>query len=44
LGTLLADQIGLSAALLLGAVLRLIGFGLFAWNRKVDQVPSSVGA
>jgi predicted MFS family arabinose efflux permease len=42
-GTLLADQIGLSAALLLSAVLRLIGFGLFAWNRKADHVPSSVG-
>ncbi|MCL4298582.1 MAG: MFS transporter [Anaerolineae bacterium] len=43
LGTLLADQIGLSAALLLGTLLRLIGFGLFVWNRKADQIPSSVG-
>lgn len=42
LGTLLADQIGLSAALLLSALLRLMGFGLFAWNRKADQIPSSV--
>ncbi len=43
-GTLLADQIGLGNALLLSAFLRVIGFGLFAWNKKMDQLPSSVGA
>lgn len=41
-GTLLADQIGLGTALLLSAVLRLIGFGLFAWDRKRGQIPSGV--
>lgn len=43
-GTLLADQIGLGNALLLSALLRVIGFGLFAWNKKMGQLPSSVGA
>jgi MFS family permease len=43
LGTLLADQIGLGNALLLSAVLRLMGFGLFAWHKKVDPIPSRVG-
>jgi hypothetical protein len=44
LGTLLADQIGIGNALLVSALLRLIGFGLFAWRyKKTDQVPSRVG-
>jgi MFS family permease len=44
LGTLLADQIGIGNALLVSALLRLIGFGLFAWRyKKTDQVPSKVG-
>jgi hypothetical protein len=42
LGTLLADQIGLGNALLLSALLRLIGFGLFAWRKKSGQIPSHV--
>jgi MFS family permease len=42
-GTLLADQIGLGNALLLSALLRLIGFGLFAWRGKVSQIPSHAG-
>lgn len=41
-GTLLADQIGLDMALVLSAVLRLIGFGLFAWDRKASRIPSGV--
>lgn len=41
-GTLLADQIGLGMALLLSALLRLLGFGLFAWDRKASQLPSGV--
>lgn len=32
-GTLLADYIGLSGALIVSGVLRLIGFALFAWGR-----------
>ncbi|MBI1882285.1 MAG: MFS transporter [Chloroflexi bacterium] len=43
LGTLLADQIGLGNALLLSALLRLIGFSLFAWRRKAGPIPSRVG-
>jgi predicted MFS family arabinose efflux permease len=42
LGTLLADQVGLSNALLLSALLRLIGFGLFAWRKKSSQIASHV--
>jgi hypothetical protein len=34
LGTLLADQIGLGGALVVSALLRLIGFGLFAWDKE----------
>ncbi len=44
LGTLLADQIGIGNALLVSALLRLIGFGLFAWrHKKTNQLPSRVG-
>jgi predicted MFS family arabinose efflux permease len=42
LGTLLADQIGLGHALILSGVLRLMGFGLFAWNKNFRQRLSSV--
>lgn len=42
LGTLLADQIGLGNALLLSGLLRLLGFGLFAWDKKTGQIPSGV--
>ena len=34
LGTLLADRLGIGGALLVSAVLRLAGFGLFAWGRE----------
>lgn len=34
LGTLLADQLGLAVALVISTLLRLIGFGLFALDRK----------
>ena len=34
-GTFLADQIGLGGALLVSAGLRLIGAGLFAWNKHL---------
>jgi hypothetical protein len=43
LGTLLADQIGLGNALLMSSVLRLIGFGLFAWHKQTDQISSVMG-
>ena len=33
-GTFLADHIGLGGGLLVSAALRLIGFGLFAWEKK----------
>lgn len=39
-GTLLADQIGLGNALLLSALLRFIGFALFARKTGLDSVPS----
>lgn len=42
-GTLLADQIGLGNALLLSALLRLIGFALFARKTVPDSVPSEAG-
>ena len=43
LGTWLADQIGLGGALLVSAFLRLIGFGLFAFNRPpiINQEPAA---
>lgn len=34
LGTLLADSYGLGVGLLVSALVRLVGFGLFAWQRK----------
>jgi len=37
-GTFLADHIGIGGGLLVSAVLRLIGFGLFAWG---DDLPAS---
>lgn len=42
-GTLLADQIGLGNALLLSALLRFIGFALFARKTGLDAIPSNVG-
>ena len=38
-GTLLADQIGLSGALVVSAGLRLAGFGLFAWGKEISAKP-----
>jgi MFS family permease len=35
-GTYLVDHIGLAAALLLGAIIRLAGFGLFFWNPRIE--------
>ncbi|MFZ6026792.1 MAG: MFS transporter [Chloroflexota bacterium] len=37
-GTYLADQFGLSVALVVGALIRLSGFGLFAWRRPFRRV------
>ena len=37
MGTFLADQIGLSGALLVGAGLRIVGFGLFALGKEGRQ-------
>lgn len=31
-GTFLADHVGIGGALIVAAMLRLIGFGLFAWR------------
>ena len=39
-GTLLAEYIGLGGALLLSALLRFIGFGLFAWWRNGGEIGS----
>jgi Major Facilitator Superfamily len=45
IGTMLADQAGLGAGLMLSGVLRLVGFGLFAWQPRVRPVlPSAVVA
>jgi predicted MFS family arabinose efflux permease len=33
LGTLLANQVGIGGALIASAIVRLVGFGLFAWDR-----------
>lgn len=43
LGTLLASRIGLAEALLVSAVLRFIGFGLFAWGGKARPNPFKRG-
>jgi hypothetical protein len=37
LGTLLANQIGIGGALVASAVVRLAGFGLFAWDKAVTH-------
>jgi hypothetical protein len=44
IGTILADQVGLGAGLVLSGILRLVGFGLFAWQLRVQPVmpPSPV--
>jgi MFS family permease len=39
-GTYLADRFGLGVALLVGAAIRLIGFGLFAWDRPIRRTMS----
>lgn len=41
LGTLLADHIGLSSALMISTLLRLIGFGLFVWGEKKGKSRSN---
>ena len=33
LGTLLADHVGIGGALVVSAIVRLVGFGLFAWGK-----------
>jgi MFS family permease len=41
LGTWLADQIGIGGALMVSALLRLIGFGLFAFQRPATPPPQA---
>jgi hypothetical protein len=37
LGTVLADHVGIRVALVVGAVLQLSGFGLFAWRKRDSE-------
>jgi hypothetical protein len=43
-GTILADQIGLAGGLMVSAALRLVGFGLFAWQGKARLFPTRTPA
>jgi hypothetical protein len=42
LGTWLADQIGIGGALMASALIRLLGFGLFAFNRQASAPQVSI--
>ncbi len=44
IGTLLADQVGLGGALVVSALVRFVGFGLFAWSQEVKAVARAVRA
>ena len=43
LGTLVADRVGLQGALIVSAILRLIGFGLFALGKETSQSARTEG-
>jgi predicted MFS family arabinose efflux permease len=43
-GTLVSTYIGLSGALIMSALVRLLGFALFAWSAQVQRVTRDVRA